>query len=735
MPSSHSPGPDRFSSSREDAGVGTTVGSLSDMVRAVTDILCPSALDVLADVATTLAAPFAVDATVASARTLIGEEVVYDQALFDSLQCDEFTHTIYEKNDAALRSGVSLDEILVSAIVPHLCKAGTPSELRERFKDLPGGLSAVDVLSHGARDCMVPDFTPNGGKQCLFGPSYEQYQPICNENLLNLAKAGRVVAFSRNVLEEKGYMKKLHISPLIRVPKADKIKGRVCLHLSKRSSTFDSVNHSVDDIKSDMLYPMRSLPLLPDLAEMACQQRALYPNEPLAGATIDISDGYHQFAQTLESAKRHATQIKIPRPGMPGAWMIVVCIYVVGVFGSKKAGNIFCTANGMVDEVHNHGHDVKRSLTYIDDTMILGPRRLIRQWLQECVDAAVSVWGKGAVNLEKLKCWEDRLIGIGWDLDLESWRAQPKDRGMAKLVVALFDVVPPGTVLVEERDMDHLKGLLQWYASGLPGGQAFLASLYACAFVDVGKGRYRYRLSTAAQRDLTWWRALMLVAYHHPHVLGVSIDAVRRVKVPTMYMRTDASTSVGGGGLVSLSAGGELLDVPDDAIRWTAEEMRVFVSQGISINTLEYYAAIYFVMLWSHLFVGQIVHLECDNTAAVSWLMKCRANAGNEAADALVKIFSLFCLRHLITITSSHLRGIDNVVADYRSRDLDHMAQGGDEDTCRGTLCKASTRKEICRRILHTCVVLPSSIDGVEIRSVLMALDSTPGSSTVQSSV
>ena len=56
---------------------------------------------------------------------------------------------------------------------------------------------------------------------------------------------------------------------------------------------------------------------------------------------------------------------------------------------------------------------------------------------------------------------------------------------------------------------------------------------------------------------------------------------------------------------MSLTAGGEPLSVPDDAIRWTAEEMRVFATQGISINTLEYYAAIYFVMLWSHLFVGQ----------------------------------------------------------------------------------------------------------------------------------
>jgi len=108
------------------------------------------------------------------------------------------------------------------------------------------------------------------------------------------------------VLEKKDYMKDLHISPLLWAPKSGKIKGRVCLHLSKRSLTFESVISSVDDIISDMRDPLRPLPLLPDLAEMACQQRDLYPDEPLGGATIDISDGYHQFAQTAGSVGQAA---------------------------------------------------------------------------------------------------------------------------------------------------------------------------------------------------------------------------------------------------------------------------------------------------------------------------------------------------------------------------------------------------------------------------------------------
>lgn len=298
---------------------------------------------------------------------------------------------------------------------------------------------------------------------------------------------------------------------------------------------------------------------------------------------------------------------------------------------------------------------------------------------------------------------------------------------MAKMLVALFETIHPGSKLVCERDMDHLKGLLQWYVSGIPAGHAFLASLYACPVVLVKGGARRYRITRAAARDLTWWRALVLVAYRNPHVLGADIDSLRRVKVPSVHMRTDASTSVGGGGLVSLTQGGKPLHTPGDAIRWTIEEMRVFQSQKISINTLEYYAAVYFVMLWADLLSERVVHVECDNTAAVSWLMKLRACAGNEAADALTKIFSLFCLTRSIVIVSSHIPGVDNVVADFRSRDLTHMDQGGDEEVCRGMMFNSSTRREVCRRMLHACVTTPSRIDGRAVRWILTELGSGRG--------
>ena len=80
-----------------------------------------------------------------------------------------------------------------------------------------------------------------------------------------------------------------------------------------------------------------------------------------------------------------------------------------------------------------------------------------------------------------------------------------------------------------------------------------------------------------------------------------------------------------------------------DAIRWTGEELLAFQRMGVSINTLEYYATIYYVMLWAETLRGTVVFLECDNTAAAAWLMRGRTARDNAAADAIAKIFTLFC--------------------------------------------------------------------------------------------
>lgn len=701
-----------------------------ELVRCVFGILLPELGDLAATEAMSV---HFIEEALKTAKEEIGPAIVYDQALMDSLECDEFELVDYAENDAKLKQGLTLNEILEESLVPLRCKAGSEEELRQRFAGLDGAETAIEVLCHGARDMMIDDFTPNGGKEMSPSPSYLKMRPICNDALKSLVREGKAIAFSMDTLIETGAMKELHDSSLMWAEKAKKEKGRVCLNTSKRSKNFESVNKSINRERAEMIYPMRPLPLLPDLAEMACQQRDAHPGVLLSGATIDIKSGYNQFPQSVESAKRVATKIKIPTQEGTGPLMkMLVVIYLCGIWGHAIAGNIFCAANYMVDQLHNLGQRISRSLTYIDDTMMISPTPMIDQSLKECIEAAEAVWGKGVVQEEKVNKWIGELEGIGWHLCFRSWRVQPKLKGLAKLLVRLFETVPIGKEWVKVKDMEKLIGLIQWYAVGIPAGTSFIASLYACPKVKTSAGKEIVRLTYAAQRDLMWWRALIVVVFRHKFLLGASIDAVRRHKVPQWYMTTDAAKSVGGGATLATSRGGTPEPMSGDAIRWTGEELLAFQRMGVSINTLEYYAAIYYVMLWAETLRGTVVFLECDNTAAVAWLMKGRTARDNAAADAIAKIFTLFCLTYKICIISRHLPGVNNEPADFLSRDLQYMPQDGDEDICRGRMSDGDTREQICRKLLKECVISPESVDSSRVHEILTALRGVPGSTTAK---
>ena len=117
-----------------------------------------------------------------------------------------------------------------------------------------------------------------------------------------------------------------------------------------------------------------------------------------------------------------------------------------------------------------------------------------------------------------------------------------------------------------------------------------------------------------------------------------------------------------------------------EGIRWTQVELLAFEQMAVSINVLEFFVAVYYIILWADEFRGRCVLLEGDNTAAVSWLMKKRAIRGSAPTDCLVRLLSLFCLRENIVVTSLHIKGTDNVIADFRSRDLDFLPQDADEE-------------------------------------------------------
>jgi hypothetical protein len=185
--------------------------------------------------------------------------------------------------------------------------------------------------------------------------------------------------------------------------------------------------------------------------------------------------------------------------------------------------------------------------------------------------------------------------------------------------------------------------------------------------------------------------------------------------------------------------GGEAIELGGAQIRWTRAELEVFRGMNISINVLEYFTAMFYVMVWESEFEGRVIHVECDNTAAVSWLMKKRAVRGSAPTDCLVRLLSLFCLRENIVVTSLHIKGTDNVIADFRSRDLDYLPQDSDEELVNRVLQGGSafdgwSRRELCRSVLLLCVAKPAEMLGPRGLELLTRLAGTSGPSIAASS-
>ena len=269
--------------------------------------------------------------------------------------------------------------------------------------------------------------------------------------------------------------------------------------------------------------------------------------------------------------------------------------------------------------------------------------------------------------------------------------------------------------------LETVTGVLVWYSAGVPAGRSFVSSLFRCK-KRTGQSSKVY-LSKEAVDDLMWWRALMVVAHSDPNLIAASISSVRRNREASLFLTTDACKIVGGGGFLSDSYDGVAITMPDNMFRWTREEISCFIEMNVSINVLEYYTAVYFIMLWVEVCEGKVIHVKCDNTSAVSWLTKSRSKI--PAADTLAKIFSLFCLTHNISVISTHFRGVYNGVADKFSRDIDLCNQEADEEVAHGDLLPSCTRKELCRRLLSKCVTRPSKVHGEEILQILTLLRRT----------
>ena len=323
---------------------------------------------------------------------------VYDEKFLAELKLDNIDESDYQTNDDKLKVS-TLSQIISEATNP-LKRRGLPEDqLRQKLDAVSNRFTVIDVVQNGQRMKLKPGTACNGARGIQCGRSYMSHLTICNDAIKQLAKNGKVLLFSKDALIQANELQNLLVSPTTWAP--GKKQGRTCLNASKGSRAFPSLNEAIDSEWFDNMYPMPKLPMLADIAEMACGQREYYGNDcQLAGSTIDVTSAYCQFPLTEQAAKVTTTLLKIT--SALGFLIELIGIYLVGIFGFKKAGNVYCQVSTAVDELHNNSPALpRRSVTYVDDGVLINPLYLIEANKAEYKEHVTAILGKW-LNVEEV---------------------------------------------------------------------------------------------------------------------------------------------------------------------------------------------------------------------------------------------------------------------------------------------------------------------------------------------
>jgi len=184
---------------------------------------------------------------------------------------------------------------------------------------------------------------------------------------------------------------------------------------------------------------------------------------------------------------------------------------------------------------------------------------------------------------------------LGLILDTKKMEARLPDEKKSRAMsgIELMLAKPMTTT----KQLEKLLGLLEFCVSVFPLGRPFLRHVWNM-FRKSKKGRYR--LTTAARQDLSWWRRFL------PIWSGISvIQPSRRM----LHVATDASRTKGIGGVWFEGGTDNMFST------WVSCQHR-----RKHINWKEMFAVLYAFARWSEQWMEARVVVYCDNEAVVKGL-------------------------------------------------------------------------------------------------------------------
>ena len=428
--------------------------------------------------------------------------------------------------------------------------------------------------------------------------------------------------------------KVVHISKFGVIPKSGQPgKWRLILDLS--SPRGSSVNDGVDKRLCSMHYTT--------FEDALRAIRSAGPGALLA--KIDVKEAYRNIP--VHPSDRHLL-------GM--SWQGRIFVDGQLPFGLRSAPVLFSALADALEWVFWE-KGITFCVHYLDDFLTLGPANSgictdnLRILTETCSSLGVPL------KVEKLEGPATRLVFLGIEIDTVKWTMSLPEEKMLKIKLELLQWKSRRSA--RQRELLSLIGKLAHACKVIRPGKIFLRRMIDLAHT-VHRLEHWIRLSAEFQSDLWWWISFMELWNGKEQLSSLN-------RAITVHVTSDASGSWGcGAAWVN---------------HWIQCKWDPLWAQ-VNIAAKEFVPIVLAAAVWGNHWRHHRVVVHCDNMAVVSiWAAQ---SSKHPLLMHLLRCMHFVCAYFDLDVQITHIKGVDNIIADAISRNLTQVLyrEAPDLDCC-----------------------------------------------------